>query len=135
MTGDGAGGLVEWWATRDTDGRLAIAIWNGTLDQAKADGDPGLDRTVRLAIDGLVAGAYRIRHRRVDATHSNIAAQWTGGDWPDDQGWARLAAADGLDDLEPERVADVAGDGRLTLEFALPMPSVSLVEVQPAGAT
>ena len=27
----------EIW--RDTDGRVAIAIWNGTLDQSKTDGD------------------------------------------------------------------------------------------------
>ena len=131
LSGDGAGGLVETWATRDDDGRVAIAIWNGTLDQTKADGDPLLDRTVRLAVNGLEPGTFTVRHRRVDATHSNIAAHWTGGDWPDDAGWQRLADADRLDELEPDRTAAVAGDGRLRLEFALPMPSISLIELLP----
>ncbi len=131
MTGDGAGGLVEAWATRDDDGRVAIAIWNGTLDQTKADGDPLLDRTVRLAVDGLPPGSFLVRHRRIDATHSNITAHWSGGDWPDDAGWQRLAAADRLEELEPERSVTVADDGRFSLEFDLPMPSISLVEVLP----
>ncbi|HXU84507.1 MAG TPA: xylan 1,4-beta-xylosidase [Verrucomicrobiae bacterium] len=133
LRGDGAGSLVESWATRGDDGRVAIAIWSGTLDQAKAGGDPLLDRTVRLAIDGLPAGRVALRHRRIDAGHSNIAGHWTGGDWPDDAGWERLHAVDTLDELEPERTVTVAADGRLALEFALPMPSVSLIEVLPAG--
>ena len=131
LAGDGAGGLVESWATRDDDGRVAVAIWNGTLDQGKADGDPLLDRTVRLAIEGLPAGPVRVRHRRVDATHSNIARHWDGDDWPDDAGWERLRAADNLDEVEPERTVPVDGQGRLDLEFELPMPSISLIEVLP----
>lgn len=131
LGGDGAGGLVETWATRDDDGRVAIAIWNGTLDQTKAAGDPLLDRTVALSIDGLPPRAYLLRHRRVDATHSNIAAHWDGGDWPDEAGWARLHAADRLEDLEPERTVEVSADGRLEVAFGLPMPSISLVEVVP----
>jgi xylan 1,4-beta-xylosidase len=133
LTGDGAGGLVEAWATADDDGRIAIALWNGTLDQGKADGDPLLDRTVRLVVDGLPAGSVIVHHHRVDATHSNIAAQWSGGEWPDDAGWGRLHASDHLDQLEPERTVAVGPDGALTLEFALPMPSVSLIEVRPVG--
>jgi xylan 1,4-beta-xylosidase len=134
LTGDGAGGLVEAWPTAGPDGRVAIAIWNGTLDQAKADGDPLLDRTVQLAVDGLPAGRVRIRHRRVDASHSNIAAHWDGGDWPDDAGWDRLHARDTLDDLEPERTVTVGTDGRVRVEIALPMPSISLIELTADGA-
>jgi xylan 1,4-beta-xylosidase len=133
LTGDGAGSLVEAWATRDDDGRVAIAIWSGTLDQTKAEGDPTLDRTVRLAVTGLPAGSYRVRHRRVDATHSNIAAHWSGGDWPDEDGWARLRGHDRLDDLEPERTVSLDSDRRIALEFALPMPSISLIELLPGA--
>jgi xylan 1,4-beta-xylosidase len=133
IAGDGAGGLVEAWATSDADGRIAIAVWNGTLDQSKADGDPLLDRTVRLRVEGLAAGPVRVRHRRVDAIHSNIAAHWDGGDWPDAHGWAELRDHDHLDELEPERTGVVGDDGRLSLEFGLPMPSISLIEVLPSG--
>ena len=133
LSGDGAGGLVEAWASRDADGRVAIAIWNGTLDQSKTDGDERLARDITLAIDGLPEGRYTLRHRRLDFDHSNIQAVWTregGRDWPDEAGWARLRAADRLDDLEPERVAEVAG-GRIELQFGLPMPAISLVELVP----
>lgn len=133
LTGDGAGGLVEAWATRDEDGRVAIAIWNGTLDQAKADGDRLLDRRVRITVEGLRPGEHRLRHRRVDADHSNIAARWSGGDWPDAAGWARLRRHDTLDDLEPERALRADDAGRVELTFLLPMPAISLVEVLPAG--
>ena len=136
MEGDGAGGLVEAWATKDPDGRIAIALWNGTIDQSKGDGDALLDRSVRLIVDGLEPGEVRIRHRRVDASHSNIAARWTGGDWPDANSWSRLRAADRLDELEPERQVSVGREGSLSLDFDLPMPSVSLVELlaKPSGA-
>ena len=132
MEGDGAGGLVEAWASKDADGRVAIALWNGTIDQEKAAGDVLLDREVALTIDGLHPGPVRIRHRRVDAHHSNIAARWDGGDWPDKSEWDGLRAADRLDELEPEHGVSVARDGRLTLDFTLPMPSISLVELLPA---
>jgi xylan 1,4-beta-xylosidase len=135
VDGDGAGGLIEVWATRDGDGRVAIALWNGTIDQSKADGDALLDRTVRLSVGGLKPGGIRVRHRRVDASHSNIAAHWDGGDWPDDHAWRRLRAADELEDLEPERVVHPSADGSLELEFELPMPSVSFIELMPASET
>jgi xylan 1,4-beta-xylosidase len=132
IEGDGAVGLVEAWATKDTDGRIAIALWNGTIDQTKAAGDRLLDRTVRLTIDSLEPGEVRIQHRRVDAGHSNIASHWDGGDWPDERSWKRLRAADRLEELEPAWQASVGRDRRLELEFALPMPSVSFVEILPA---
>jgi xylan 1,4-beta-xylosidase len=132
FNGDGGGGLVDAWATRDGDGRVAIVAWNGTIDQSKSGGDQLLDRQVRLTIDGLPAGEVVVRHARIDATHSNIARHWDGGDWPDDGGWQRLHELDRLEELEPERRATVGPDGRLALEFELPMPAVSLIEVVPA---
>jgi xylan 1,4-beta-xylosidase len=135
MDGDGARGLVEAWATKDADGRLAIALWNGTIDQSKAAGDALLDRGIRLHVGGLAAAtSWRLRHLRVDAGHSNIASHWDGGDWPDAAGWNRLRAADRLDDLEPERSVRIGPDGQLELEFDLPMPSVSFVELLPESA-
>jgi xylan 1,4-beta-xylosidase len=133
LEGDGACGLVDAWATRDTDGRMAIAAWNGTIDQSKAGGDRLLSRAVTLRVGGLPAGPVRVRHRRIDATHSNIVGHWDGGDWPDDAGWQRLREADRLEDLEPERRVDVDADGRLSLEFDMPMPAVSLIEILPSA--
>lgn len=136
MSGDGGGGLVEAWPSRDADGRIAIAVWNGTLDQSKTEGDERLGRDVTLTVEGIPAGRYRLRHRRVDADHSNLQEVWRragGGDWPDEKGWARLRKADRLEDLEPERDISVGAAGAVRLEFALPMPAISFVELIPAG--
>ena len=72
VTGDGADSLVEVWASRDDD-RVAIALWNGTLDQSKVDGSDaagphrsrGARRSARRGVDGArVAGRRRpLEHR------------------------------------------------------------------------
>ncbi|MEN3360979.1 MAG: xylan 1,4-beta-xylosidase [Mycobacteriales bacterium] len=133
LSGDGAGSLVEAWAGAGAGGRVALALWNGTLDQSKVDGSELLDRAVTVQLTGLTAVAYRLRHYRVDATHSNLAARWASlgsGDWPDEAGWAALRAADRLDELAaPQRV--VPRGGTVEIGFDLPMPSVSLLELVP----
>ena len=45
--------------------------------------------------------------------------------------WEQLAAASELADFEPEQYVRVGE--RVTLQFAMPMPSVSLIELDPAG--
>ncbi|WP_456844212.1 GH39 family glycosyl hydrolase [Cellulomonas sp. P5_C6] len=129
VTGDGADSLVEAWASRDDD-RVAVALWNGTLDQTKVDGSAELARTVRVVLDGVPDGSWVVRESRVDADHSNIAAVWAsmsgGADWPTDEQWSALRAADVLS------VTERPWDGTdVTVE--LPNPSIVLVElVRPA---
>ena len=139
VTGDGGGSLVEAWASRDTDGegggRVAIAIWNGSLDQTKTGGDHALSRHVALEVTGLAPGEYRVAHHRVDQEHSNIARTWEalgGGDWPSDDQWSRLRAADRLEPLGPDEHITVRLDGLARLAFDLPMPAISFVEILPA---
>ena len=87
-------------------------------------------------MSGLAAEAYEVRHHRIDATHSNILATWDRldrPDWPDLAGWARLREADRLERLEPFRKIRPQ-DGRIELSFDLPMPSMSLVELDPIDA-
>ena len=61
LTGDGAGTLVDGWAARGADGSIDVLLWNATLDQSKASGDPLLDRTV--TITGLPKGHAHARAR------------------------------------------------------------------------
>jgi xylan 1,4-beta-xylosidase len=133
VAGDGAGDMVQAIGSRADDGRLAIVVWNGTVDFTKAEGEALLDRSATLRIDGLDPGRYRLRHRRLDQTHSNLVALWAElggtGAWPDDDQWQELAAANRLEELEPERTMDVTG-GSIGLSFELPMPSVSLLELE-----
>jgi xylan 1,4-beta-xylosidase len=134
IDGDGGGSLVEAWATADSDGRVAIAVWNGTLDQSKAEGDVQLGRWVRLAVRGLPAGrSFELRHFRVDDDHSSIVRTWEiigKPAWPDEDGWARLRAVNRLEALDPPRRVAAEG-GSIELEFDLPMPAMSLIELLP----
>lgn len=134
VEGDGAGGLVDALATRAPDGRIAILVWNGTLDQSKAEAEfEHLARSVDLGISRLAERKYRVRHSRIDSVHSNIMVAWDKlgrPDWPDERGWAELATADRLEELESERTITPT-DERLRLEIELPMPAVSFLELIP----
>jgi xylan 1,4-beta-xylosidase len=142
LAGDGAEGMVQALAARDDAGRVGVLVWNATLDQSKIDGASLLDRLVRVRVDGLSEGAgealadgvYTLTHHRIDATHSDIRAVWRriGGDadWPTDEQWRELADADELAELHaPTTVRAV--DGSVEIEFELPMPGVSYIELTP----
>jgi xylan 1,4-beta-xylosidase len=131
IRGDGAGSLVEALAATGPDGLLQILVWNGTLDQTKADGATLLGRTLKLRVAGLRPGRYRQEHLRVDAGHSNVTANWASigsPDWPNSQQWATLHERDRLDPLVEPAIVDVDGGG-LSLEFQLPMPAMSLLRL------
>lgn len=135
VEGDGAGDMVDAVAARDDAGRVTLVVWNGTVDVSKAGGDPLLDRDVTVALSGLGALAYRARHRRLDADHSDLNAIWErlggGREWPEADEWEQLAAHCQLQELLPLADHDTA-DGCLELRFALPMPAVSLIELTPS---
>ena len=67
VAGDGAGDMLQAIGSRGEDGSVAILAWNGTVDVTKVGGDARLDRSVSLAVRGLGAARYRLRHRRLDA--------------------------------------------------------------------
>lgn len=122
--GDGADGLVQTWASRHDDGSLTVLLWNHTLDQGKAEGAAALARTVRLDLDGIDPGAD-VTVTRLDAGHGDVttlAARLGVGDWPTDEQWQQLKAADTLT-AEPATL-----DGTV-LEVALDQPSAALVRV------
>jgi xylan 1,4-beta-xylosidase len=121
LDGDGAGSLVEAWAARDDAGTVGVLLWNGTLDHSKVGGDRALARTVTVRMDGLTG---TLRTWRVDHAHNDVSA-WRGGDWPDEEQWLALAAADRLDESEPAR--DFAG----TVTLELPNPGIAYLEIQP----
>ncbi|MGH3741241.1 MAG: GH39 family glycosyl hydrolase [Micromonosporaceae bacterium] len=137
LSGDGAGSLVEAWAGRDADGRVQMLVWNGTLDQSKADGASLLDRALRVEFTGLDDRPYQVSHRRIDRDHSDIRAVWEasgGGDWPDQAQWEVLRQANTFAEYEPSRVVQPTA-GAVSCEFPLPMPGVSLLELTPAPSS
>ena len=94
LDGDGAGTLVDGWAARGPDGAIDVLLWNATLDQSKASGDPLLDRTVddRRPADGprdaRARGRAALQPRRATGTRERP--------WPTETELAELRAADRL---------------------------------------
>lgn len=130
VSGDIAG--VEVWAARHPDGRVGALVWNGTLNQSQANGARELSRQISLSLSGL-SGSYELTHHRIDEDHSNMRAVWRSmgdGEWPQGDQWDKLRAADILDELVPPSA--VYASGEVTIEFELPMPGVSFVELTPA---
>ncbi|GAA1128280.1 hypothetical protein GCM10009630_27570 [Kribbella jejuensis] len=121
--GDGGGSLVEAWASRDRD-RIAVLLWNLTLDQTKADGDPGLSRRVQVQLPG-VDPSWQVTATTLAIGTGDLATAAAGlGDWPTDAELADLA--------ERSRMATTAlelYDG--AVEVNLPMPSAVLLEITP----
>jgi xylan 1,4-beta-xylosidase len=134
VDGDGACDMVNAVASVDESGRIVVVVWNGTVDVTKSVGEPLLDRHVVVSFSDLDRLAYAVRHRRLDEEHSNINRVWGaiagGRPWPSEDEWADLAAANELAEYEQPR--DVRPDGgAVRLEFDLPMPAVSLIELTP----
>lgn len=130
LSGDGAGSLVDGWAARGEDGSVQVLLWNGTLNQAQAVGEPLLDREVRLRVEGLEPAQYALSLARVDLRRSNILQLWSAErDWPTEEEWERLRAADELSEEDlGERVADA---GAIELSILVPMPGVARLRATP----
>ncbi|GIE98703.1 GH39 family glycosyl hydrolase [Paractinoplanes rishiriensis] len=126
LTGDGAGSLVQAWASRHPDGTQAVLVWNGTLDHGRVAGASELDRRVRLQTD--LTAAHILRVWRVDAEHGNVAARWPADrDWPSEAEWDELTAADVLAEAEPPRAVLPGED----VVLHLPNPGIALLELRP----
>jgi len=130
--GDGAGSLVQAWATRHDGGTVDVLVWNGTVNVALWGGDQRLDRRVAVTVTGLGASAYIASLARVDERHSNIVACCPPDlSWPDEALWARLRAADKLFD---QRLPDVRSErGTVRYAFRLPMPGVARIRLSPVS--
>ncbi len=130
LQGDGAGSLVDAWASRKPDGVIDLLAWNGTLDQSAVAGSSLLDRHLHVRIEQLEAPLYQGSVACVDAVHSNIATHWSSErDWPTPEQWAMLRDADTLD--ETPLPAIVPTQGSVLLSFALPMPGILRVRLIP----
>jgi xylan 1,4-beta-xylosidase len=129
LDGDGAGVLVQAWATAHDDGTLDVLLWNGSVNAALLNGDPRLDRSIRLTVDGLAPTGYRASLARIDETHSNVVAYCPPDvEWPDDALWARLRAQDALSEAA---LPDVPAGGPARFEIPLPMPGVARIRLSP----
>jgi xylan 1,4-beta-xylosidase len=127
VTGDGAGSLVEVWASRYADGGLGVLLWNSTLDHTKSAGDAELARLVRFTPP--LAAPRTLRVWRVDADHGNLAGAWRGSGWPAEDEWTALREADSLPESEAPR--RIAPGEEIVLE--LPNPGIAFLELRPSA--
>jgi xylan 1,4-beta-xylosidase len=139
LDGDGGGSLVEAWASRDRD-RIAVLVWNLTLDQSKADGAAELTREITLSFPGVDPSWQATATWLTPGASSQAGAgQGTSpgsgdlvaeaaaldvGDWPTDNQWRLLAERNTLRSTPLERSTE---EVTLTLQ----MPSAVLVELRP----
>jgi xylan 1,4-beta-xylosidase len=133
LDGDGAGTLVQAWATRHSDGTVDVLVWNGTINAELMNGDPRLDRQIELTVTGLGAARYQASLARVDQRHSNVVAQCPPDvTWPDEALWARLR---GADHLYTELLPDVTPDrGAARFDIDLPMPGIARIRLSAGEA-
>jgi xylan 1,4-beta-xylosidase len=131
--GDGAGTLVQTWASRHSDGTIDVLVWNGTINAELMNGDPRLDRRVEVTVAGLGPRTYQARLARIDRQHSNIVAHCPPEvTWPDQELWAKLREADAL---HTERLPDVTPDRTAArFSFHLPMPGVARIRLSAGEA-
>jgi xylan 1,4-beta-xylosidase len=123
-------GAITALATRDGDRRVSILLTHFRPDQPQSE---GATRTVRLRLAHLwPAGAEgRLRHWRIDGTHSNAYAVFIAEGRPRQTEPAqatRIKQRMGLEQLEPERTVPVSGPLELTV--TLPVNAVSLLEFE-----
>jgi xylan 1,4-beta-xylosidase len=132
---DGVGGRnmpeeVDTLASRGEDGSVAVLVWRHTDDQYQTDEQ---STPVDVTVTGLDAAAYTLRHFRIDADHSNSHTVWAALGSPQDPSEDQLGAIkqrQGLEELEPPRDLE-PGDGSVSLQVSLPLPSVSLLVLDP----
>jgi xylan 1,4-beta-xylosidase len=124
--GDGAGSLVEAWASRDRD-RIAVLLWNLTLDQSKADGAPELARNVRVQLPG-VDPSWQATATKLAIGVADLATAAEGlPDWPSGEQLSELAEQTRLVSTPLEWTGSA-------VEVTLPMPAAVLLELRPPRA-
>jgi xylan 1,4-beta-xylosidase len=114
-------------ASRDGD-KVWVLVWHYHDEDV-----PGPDAKVKIEVDHLKSDATKIklRHYRVDASHSNAYAAWKKMGSPQPPSPAQVTELErraGLEELAGNGVLDVK-NGAATIEFELPRQGVSLLVI------
>jgi xylan 1,4-beta-xylosidase len=132
---DGDAGMPEEIDALATTGRdgVRVLVWRHADDQYATDPRA---TAVTLRVEHLpFGGAVGVSYWRIDAAHSNSHAVWRALGAPQDPTERELRAMQErqeLERLEPDQAVPVR-DGTLTWRIALPLPSVSLLEIRPGS--
>ncbi|MCC7352410.1 MAG: glycoside hydrolase [Anaerolineae bacterium] len=123
---------VDGLAAIARDGEtVTLLLWHHVDDQYAAA--PPADVNVTLRHLPFDASKTRVRHWRVDATHSNAYTVWREMGRPQDPTQAQLALLKSRQGLEEGELVDASvADGALHLRLALSLHALSLVEISAA---
>jgi xylan 1,4-beta-xylosidase len=121
---------VDTLASKDNDGTVAVLVWRHTDDQYQTDNK---ETPVELRVTGLDAARYSVTHFRIDASHSNAHTVWQSlgaPQDPTDEQLLMIKDRQGLEQLtEPAEMSPT--EGSVSMQVDLPLPSVSLLVLQP----
>jgi xylan 1,4-beta-xylosidase len=112
-------------AMASVDAHSAAVLLSNYQDSSK----PGPAAAIDLAISGLPRGRMLLQHFRVDDRHSNSYEAWKqmgSPAQPNPEQYAQLEAAGQLEPAESPRWLN-SPDGRVRLNFDLPLHGVSLI--------
>jgi len=128
--GAGEGPDISGFATLSGSRRLAVLIYNhhDDWDMAEPYGIEADIDNVPFDQQDLI-----LRHYRIDQAHSNAYAEWCRQGrpmYPEPGRRAAIKARDGLELLEPPRKLSPR-DGKIRLEFSLPVHGISLLIIEP----
>lgn len=121
-------------AIDEATGTIGLAVWHH-MDDQYATARPA---EVTVTIRGLpiAADQARIRHWRIDTTHSNAFTVWQQMGRPQNPTTAQLdmlRERQGLEQGDPVSVERL-GDGELRIHLPLPLHALSLLEIEAAEA-
>ncbi len=130
--GRGVGPDIDGVAALSGNKNLTVLVYNH-----HDDWDLNGDTLVALEVANLPFEAvrYRVEHYRVDADHSNPYAEWIRQGkpmYPTAGQMAAIKVRDGLELLEPPQEV-TAWDGKVRLNFSMPIRAVSLLVITPMG--
>ncbi|HXI16880.1 MAG TPA: hypothetical protein VNM48_10940, partial [Chloroflexota bacterium] len=124
---------IDGLAAREGD-TITVALWHHVDDQYATAAPAAITMTLQN-LPFPSAGA-RVRHWRIDDTHSNAYAVWQHMGRPQDPTPGQLAALkarQGLEEGDPLRIAGVSGHaGSAQIQLVLPLHALSFIEVTQA---
>jgi xylan 1,4-beta-xylosidase len=122
---------VDCLASLHPDGTVAALVWRHADDQYSAD---SASAEVALRFTGLPAPSYALTEYRIDASHSNSHTVWQSlgePQDPDESTLGQIRARQGLETHGAPNRMMTSISGELLHRTTLPLPSVSLVVLEP----
>jgi xylan 1,4-beta-xylosidase len=129
--GTGEGAEINGWATLSGEKSLSALIYchEDTWEEDSL-------YPVEFTAENLpFKGPYKITHYRIDKDHSNAYAEWLRQgkpNYPQGVQYEAIKARSGLELIEPVKMI-VPHNGKVKLEFTLPVKSVSFVIIESEG--